>query len=97
MVTWNSPINICNQIVNSFYGSFHILLSKIYSPQDTQFPAVRRQENCSFVPMKYRDVSRLVPKTFGMQFCAWAVHYIVFLFLSLSSKLSAVSFFYTDG
>jgi len=28
-----------------------------------------------------------------MQFCALAVHYIVFLFLSLSSKLSAVSFF----
>ena len=34
----------------------------------------------------------------NVQFCAWAVHYFVFLFLSLSSKLSAVSLsFYTDG
>ena len=33
----------------------------------------------------------------NVQFCAWAVHYIVFFFLSLCSKLSAVSFFTLGG
>jgi len=43
-------------------------------------------------------VSGFVSKAFRMQFCAWAVHYFVFFFLSLSSKLS-VRFCrtYTDG
>jgi hypothetical protein len=44
------------------------------------------------------EASACVSGLANVQFCALAVHYFVFLFLSLSSKLSAVSLsFYTDG
>lgn len=52
-----------------------------------QFPRVHRQENSSFVPMKYRDVSGLE----NVQFCGLAVHCIVFLFLSFCSKFFTVA------
>ncbi|MDY0144246.1 MAG: hypothetical protein RBR97_20375, partial [Bacteroidales bacterium] len=42
------------------------------------------------------EASACVSGLANVQFCAWAVHYFVFLFLSLSSKLFAVSLsFYT--
>jgi hypothetical protein len=34
------------------------------------------------------EASACVSGLANVQFCAWAVHYFVFLFLSLSSKLS---------
>jgi hypothetical protein len=56
-----------------------------------QYSLVRRQENSSFA-----NFGRVLLVRFAnVLFCALAVHFIVFLFLSLSSKLSAVSFFYT--
>jgi hypothetical protein len=41
------------------------------------------------------EASACVSGLANVQFCAWAVRYFVFLFLSLSSKLSAVSCLFT--
>jgi hypothetical protein len=43
------------------------------------------------------EVSACVSGLANVQFCAWAVHFFVFPYLSLSSKLSAVSIFTLGG
>jgi len=43
------------------------------------------------------EASACVSGLANVLFCAFAVHFIVFLFLSISSKLSAVAFFTLGG
>jgi hypothetical protein len=76
--------------------AYIILSLLIKNPKDTIIGGCIGKKTAQFdkliaTLLQTSVVCRLV-RFANVLFCAWAVHYIVF-FLSLSSKLSAVSFF----